>query len=209
MSRVGTLGVGNTLREAASNTKSWSETIKFHNFISSLAGKSAKGKYILQLIGEYAEKAPICDPIKNPPVFLGLELERNFDKRIILVRVSKKIEEMCAKHLTPRGRTRNVPMPTSYYVVRDEDLDQLSETKRRFLEPAEITAYMSIIGGFIWIQGVRHDIVFTVLYLSWFLKKPRQHHMECASYGMCIIWDVWAISKVQKTYPWFLVVAKT
>ena len=35
---------------------------------------------------------------------------------------------------------------------------------------------------FIWIQGIRHDIVFTVLYLSWFLKKPRQHHMECALY---------------------------
>jgi hypothetical protein len=139
-------------------------------------------EYILQLIGEYADRAPICDPIKNPPVFLGLELERNFDKRIILVRVSKKIEEMCSKHLTTSGRTRNVPMPTSYYIVRDEDLDQLSETKRRFLEPAEITTYMSIVGGFIWIQGIRHDIVFTVLYLSWFLKKPRQHHMECALY---------------------------
>ena len=42
-SDIRALGVGNTLREAASNTKSWSETIKFHNFISSLAGKSAKG----------------------------------------------------------------------------------------------------------------------------------------------------------------------
>jgi len=45
-------------------------------------------KYVLQLIGEYAERAPTCDPIKNPPLFLSLELERDFEYQIIYIRVS-------------------------------------------------------------------------------------------------------------------------
>jgi hypothetical protein len=39
---------------------------------------------------------------------------------------------------------------------------------------------MSIVGSLIWIQGIRLDIIFAVLYLSWFTQQPRQHHMNMA-----------------------------
>jgi hypothetical protein len=45
-----------------------------------------------------------------------------------------------------------------------------------------IDKYMSIVGCLIWIQGVRIDIIFTVLYLSWNTKCPKQHHLSMAEY---------------------------
>ena len=41
---------------------------------------------------------------------------------------------------------------------------------------------MQLVGVLIWIQGVRPDILFAVLYLSWFTQKPRQHHLNMAHY---------------------------
>jgi hypothetical protein len=38
------------------------------------------------------------------------------------------------------------------------------------------------VGCLIWIQGIRLDIIFAVLYLSWFTKSPRQHHIDMAEY---------------------------
>jgi hypothetical protein len=40
---------------------------------------------------------------------------------------------------------------------------------------------MQLVGVFIWIQGVRPDVLFAVLYLSWFTQKPR-HHLNMAYY---------------------------
>ena len=41
---------------------------------------------------------------------------------------------------------------------------------------------MQIVGSLIWIQILRPDILFAVLYLSWFTYKPRQHHLSMAYY---------------------------
>ena len=41
---------------------------------------------------------------------------------------------------------------------------------------------MQLVGVFIWIQAVRPDILFAVLYLSWFTQKPRQHYLNMAYY---------------------------
>ena len=60
-------------------------------------------------------------------------------------------------------KIRNVPMPTSGYVVPEQEIDHRPVAKRRFLDLREVKKYMSIVGNFIWIQGIRMDIIFAVL----------------------------------------------
>jgi hypothetical protein len=73
-------------------------------------------------------------------------------------------------------------MPTSGYVVREQEIYHLPEAKRRVLDLREVKKYMSIVGNLIWIQGIRMDIIFAVLYLSWYTKQPLQHHLDMAYY---------------------------
>jgi hypothetical protein len=51
-----------------------------------------------------------------------------------------------------------------------------------FLSEEEVVTYMQIVGSLIWISGVRHDINYGLMYLTWFTKKPRVHHMSMAYY---------------------------
>jgi hypothetical protein len=148
----------------------------------------------LSKIAAFRQLAQTSEPELNAPVLLGMEIVRDKEKRIILVSMKKKIGELCAKYSRaimknpgeqyPDGvlKKRTVPMPTTGYVVHEHELDKLPEDKRRFLTSSEMEVYMSIVGVLIWIQGVRFDIIFTVLYLSWFTKKPRKHHMDMAEY---------------------------
>jgi hypothetical protein len=111
-----------------------------------------------------------------------MEIERDRSRKIILIRLLGKIEELNTKYPHATRKVRHVPMPVNGYLVRDYELDGLSETKKRLLTKDEITTYMGIVGCLIWIQGIRLDIIFAVLYLSWFTKCPRQHHMDMAEY---------------------------
>ena len=133
-------------------------------------------------ITEARKHAQYTEPEKNAPKFLGMELERDRSRKIILIRLTSKIEELNTKYPHATRKIRNVPMPVNGYLVRDYELEGLSETKKRLLNKEEITIYMAIVGCLIWIQGIRLDIIFAVLYLSWFTKSPRQHHMDMAEY---------------------------
>jgi len=42
--------------------------------------------------------------------------------------------------------------------------------------------YMGIVGGLIWISGLRLDILFATVYLAWNTKAPRAHHMRMDHY---------------------------
>ena len=135
-----------------------------------------------RFITEARTHAQYTEPEKNASKFLGMEIERDRSRRIILIRLTGKIEELNTKYPHATRKVRNVPMPVNGYLVRDYELDGLSETKKRLLNKEEITTYMAIVGCLIWIQGIRLDIIFAVLYLSWFTKSPRQHHMDMAEY---------------------------
>jgi hypothetical protein len=126
--------------------------------------------------------AQYTEPERNAFKFLGMEIERDRSRKIILIRLLGKIEELNTKYPHATRKVRHVPMPVNGYLVRDYELDGLSETKKRLLNKEEITTYMGIVGCLIWIQGIRLDIIFAVLYLSWFTKCPRQHHMDMAEY---------------------------
>jgi hypothetical protein len=87
------------------------------------------------------------------------------------------------------GKKRKVPMPTSGYVVREHELMSLSTYKKRLLNVKEISNYMTIVGTLIWLQGVRLDIIFAVLYLSWNTRSPTQHHMDMANYVISYLYN--------------------
>jgi hypothetical protein len=73
-------------------------------------------------------------------------------------------------------------MPQSGYLVYDDDFANLPSAASTYLTQADQHLYMQIVGCLIWIEVIRPDIIFVVLYLSWFTHKPRQHHMNMSLY---------------------------
>ena len=142
----------------------------------------SKTELTMQLIEEARQHASYTDPELNASKFLGLELSRDRVRKIIKITMTAKIQELADKYNHAVRKKRNVPMPINGYIVRDHEIEAMSDKKKRMLTQDEITVYMAIVGSLIWIQGVRLDIIFAVLYLSWFTKCPRQHHMDMAEY---------------------------
>ena len=139
-------------------------------------------EYTLEVLSEFRTYVKTDDPVENASNVLGIEIERDKSRRIIMLRMQKKIDELVSKTRNLTGKPRRVPMPVAWYVVTDQDIDKLSTTKKRLLDKNEILQYLSIVGTLIWVQGVRNEIAFAVLYLSWNTKSPRQHHMDVAMY---------------------------
>jgi hypothetical protein len=158
-------------------------TVVFDYVDDFIFGGSSENK-TMELINEFRKYAKTDDPVANKSPVLGMEIERVREKKLILVRMTKKIQELADRFPKSIERRRNVPMPTSGFVVREHEVEKLPENKRRKLTLEEISEYMSIIGSLIWIQGIRLDIIFAVLYLSWHTKEPLQHHMDMAYYVM-------------------------
>ena len=75
-------------------------------------------------------------------------------------------------------------MPLSGYIVKDYEFDNMSTDMSSFLDARERLEYLAVVGGLLWISGIRHDILFAVLYLTWSTKQPRNHHMKMAKYTL-------------------------
>lgn len=133
-------------------------------------------------VQEFTKLVDTTEPIYNAKKVLGMEIQRNHDKRIIMLSMTNKITDMTNKFKVNESmkRKRKVPMVSVDYIVKPEDLDSLPEHKREPLDAEGIAKYMAIVGVLIWISGVRFDILFSVMYLSWYTQYPRQHHLDCA-----------------------------
>jgi hypothetical protein len=139
-------------------------------------------KRVLQMITKFRLVANTSEPEMNATSMLGLEVVRDKSKRLVFVTMVKKIRELCDLFPDAALKKKNVPMPTTGYIVKDYEFDTMPDHKSAFLRRDGIESYMSIVGLLIWIQGVRMDIMFVVLYLSWHTKAPRQHHLDMAYY---------------------------
>lgn len=129
---------------------------------------------------KFRELAQTTEPMWDAPVLLGMEFERDREKHIITCKMPKKIEELskrCEDHIS---KPKLVPMPQSGYIVHDSKLDELEPEDAAFLSYKDRLEYMALVGGLIWIGGVRHDILFAVLYLTWSTHQPRGHHLRMA-----------------------------
>ena len=136
----------------------------------------------LDLISRFRKTAKTDDPMMNAELVLGLKLSRDKSRRIIKISMEIKINDLAKKFPQAIGKIRNVPMPTTGFIVRDHEYEKLSEIKKKVLSTKDIEIYMCIVGNLIWIQGSRLDILFAVLYLSWYTKQPLQHHLDMAYY---------------------------
>ena len=138
-------------------------------------------------IHEFRKTFDTTDPIWNSSSFLGLEVSRDWERHIIKVTMKDKIEATCGRFgVDGSSKRHDTPMPLSGYIVKDYEFDSMSSEESRFLTAKEILLYLAVVGGLLWISGIRHDILFAVLYLTWSTKNPRQHHMTMALYTLIL-----------------------
>ena len=71
--------------------------------------------------------------MKNPSSVHGYEIERDKAHKLIKVTNKSKIAEVAALFPQAIKHKRNVPTPTTEYLVQDQDFDQLSATDSAFL----------------------------------------------------------------------------
>jgi hypothetical protein len=139
-----------------------------------------------------AELRAICSttpPIWNAENVLGLKLRRDRAKRIICVSMEDKISELAVKYACVEGRAVYIPMPTNGFIIKDDEFELLGEKHSVLLDKKGIKEYLTVVGSLMWIAGIRLDIIFTVMYLSWFTKSPRAHNMEMAMYCVSYLYQ--------------------
>ncbi len=144
---------------------------------------------VVRKINELREKATTTDPIEDANKVLGMQLTRNKEKKVIEVTMKDKIEEVCMKwDIQNTERKRKVPMPSRGYIVREEEFEELSEEDRIELDKSEVGQYLAIVGCLVWLSGVRLDIVFSTMYLTWSTKSPKKHHLKMARYVLAYLY---------------------
>ena len=131
----------------------------------------------------FRKVASTTEPIYNPVNVLGMEIERIESSCIVLLTMKQRIvdlAEVC--NIDSNTRKRSTPMPVSGYKLEESFPQNSTSEDDMYLPPEQIQRYMQIVGSLVWISGIRYDISFAVLYLSWHTKQPRKHHLNMALY---------------------------
>ena len=132
-------------------------------------------------VDEYCKVISSTKPIWNATAILGYTIVRDWDKHTIQLSVANKIMDIAKEFKINESKVRHVPLPSTGYIVHDYEFENLKNQDHSvFLNKKETITYMRIVGTLIWIQGIRYDILFSVMYLTWFTKQPRVHHMLMA-----------------------------
>lgn len=136
---------------------------------------------------EFKNYFNITEPESDPKKVLGIELYRVRTEHIICLSMEQKIVELCESvgDVVTMSRERMVPITTRGAIV---DVEELIEEAAVCLKLSEVETFMEIVGSVIWISGIRFDIKFAVVYLTWFTKDPRKHHMNVAIYLLQYLW---------------------
>jgi len=160
--------------------------ILFHH-VDDFILTGGKGEVIESEIASLRQYMVTTDPIHDPTAVLGLSIKRDRNRRIISIDVADKIADGYKRLSIERmGRDRqvHVPIPRQAYLISDDDFAKGSPEDAVFLPLSEIRKYQAIVGFMIWVVGVRYDVSFALLYLSWANCAPRVHHMRYAHYAM-------------------------
>ncbi len=135
----------------------------------------------LKEINKFRELVSTTEPELNAPKVLGAEISRDRKRRLIFVKMEGKIDELNERFQISTWKRKNMPMPCQGYIVQTEDFElPQNEQVAAFLDDKQREEYMQIVGSLIWLCGIRLDIVFAVMYLSWSTKQPRVHHAKMA-----------------------------
>jgi hypothetical protein len=122
---------------------------------------------------------PCTEAQWSPKKVLGCELQYFEEEQAVGVTMVKHIEKLYEYVGKPEKSPTWTPMTKAKFIVDPDDIAKLGGKKGSEL-PADKERYMCIVGLLIWIAGARPDVLFTVMYLSWFSHMPTVHHMECA-----------------------------
>ena len=95
--------------------------------------------YTQQQITYFRKLASTSEPAMNPASVLGYEIERDRERKLIKVTNKAKINEVATLFPHATKRKRNVPIPTTRYLVHDSDFDQIPATESAFLTKPDIT----------------------------------------------------------------------
>lgn len=129
------------------------------------------------------ETVETTEPIWNPIKGLGMEFERDMEKRVICITMKDKIAELNDLFNLEDKRTDH-PLPHAKYLITQEDFDKSKfvsdQDKEPLISKQDKALYLQMVGSILWVNGVRMDITFSTLYLTWFTHAPRHHHIACA-----------------------------
>lgn len=159
-----------------------SKMIIIYDFVDDFIFTGNSREFIDMKILEMRSKTSTTEPIWNAERVLGLQIYRDWETRTISITMADKISELREKYDTGLDRAIATPMPTTGYVIKEEDFGKLAADRQVFLDSKGIHDYMAIVGSLIWISGIRIDVLFAVMYLTWFTKAPRVHHLRMALY---------------------------
>jgi len=140
-------------------------------------------EYIQTQIDMLCSVASTTTPVWNELPLLGMDMKRNRAEKTIGLTMESKIVSLyqLMQSLHPDrklDKRRCTPMACANYKVKDEE-HRDGDKASVMLNREGIQEYMTLVGGLVWIMGIRFDITFVTTYLTWFTKNPRQHHLEC------------------------------
>lgn len=135
-----------------------------------------------EFVKGYRGLATTSEPVPDPGSFLGMEMVRDRERRLLSVTMKGKILESVERMgVGEVEKPQLVPMSQAAYLVRDYEFDELKDqSMAEFLDEEGVRDYMTVVGILLWVSGVRRDILFAVLYLTWSTKSPRKHHAAVA-----------------------------
>jgi len=110
--------------------------------------------------------------------FLGLEIERDRENRLLYVHQSRYIHNLLKTYGLSECNCHWTPQPTNNRLWR------LDETGKP-LDENEKQKYQSIVGSLNWLMlGTRQNITSTVSMLSRFLSAPSSEYLTVATYTL-------------------------
>jgi hypothetical protein len=165
------------------------KVVIIYDFVDDFIFTGYPREFVDAKISEMRCTTSTTSPVWDAASVLGLELERHRERRIICVRMTKKITEIYKKFEINFTRKVCIPMPTSGYVIKDSQFESMSPDKSKLLDKKGIKLYMGMVGCLIWVNGIRLDVLFVVMYLSWSTKSPRQHHLDMAIYCIAYLYQ--------------------
>ena len=143
------------------------------------------------VIDEFRMHTSTTPVVKNPTAVLGIDIVRNREDHTVQLSMSTKIDDLYGKISSTfidkykvSVREPYVPLSSNNVHIEDEVYvsGSLKDTEySRLLDPSEVLLYLSLVGGLLWQIGIRWDILYSVLYLTWFTHCPRVHHMNMAA----------------------------
>jgi len=160
-----------------------------YDYVDDFIFTGSDREIMCEVIEEFRVLCETTEPIWDAERVLGMEFIRDRGKRVVKITMTGKICEVCQKTGIDLTRTKYIPMPQSGYIIKDYEFDSLlNKEDARQLSAQETMVYMGIVGGLIWITGLRLDVLFATMYLAWNTKAPRAHHMRMAHYVLSYLY---------------------